>query len=144
MEVRYQVISGASLCSKRGLFWGQARWLRGLSNRVFKTAEDRERNLLRPTTWWKKALLYTRLLFQLHYLLVSQKAWVHLLINLHVGTGMLLLAALFSKLNKPQSHSLSSQKKCSSPSTHWCHLLSSPICLCLHVTGEPKDEVWVE
>lgn len=93
MEVRYQVISSASLCSKQGLFWGQARWLRGLSSRVFKTEEDRERNLLRPTTWWKKALLYTRLLFQLHYLLVSQKAWVHLLINLHVGTGMLLLAA---------------------------------------------------
>lgn len=41
----------------------------------------------------KKALLYTCLLFQLHYLLVSRKAWVHLLINLHVGTGMLLLAA---------------------------------------------------
>lgn len=48
-----------------------------------------------------------------------QGAWIHLLNALPIGIGELLLgrpaSQLFSRPNKPQSCSLSSQGKCSSP-----------------------------
>lgn len=93
----HQEVSSTTPSSKQGLLLGQISLLRASSSQILKTTKNREHNLLGQPHGEKSFSLSPvwtfPVLVNVHYLPVSQKAWIHLIINLHVGTGKLLLAS---------------------------------------------------